>query len=53
MNIETVTISKREYEELEKDCLLLNALRSVGVDNWDGYDIALEQYNEWRKENNE
>lgn len=39
--IETVTITREEYEQLLGDSELLNALRSAGVDNWDGYSIAI------------
>lgn len=39
---ETVTILKSEYEQLLADSKLLNALRGVGVDNWDGYNFAME-----------
>lgn len=28
--------------ELRQDSNLLNALRAAGVDNWDGYDFAME-----------
>ena len=37
-----VTISREEYEQLQNDSALLNALMSVGVDNWDGWDQAHE-----------
>ena len=37
-----VTISREEYERLQADSALLNALMSVGVDNWDGWDQAHE-----------
>jgi hypothetical protein len=39
---ETVTISKKEYEELVKDSEKLSALEAAGVDNWQGYDNAME-----------
>lgn len=39
---ETVTISKEEYIELLDNSNLLKALQSAGVDNWEGYDIALD-----------
>lgn len=42
MSEDTITISKEEYNELIDDQNLLNALRSAGVDNWEGYDYALE-----------
>ena len=43
---ETVTISKKEYEELLKDQRILDALRAVGVDNWDGWDDAMDIYHD-------
>ena len=43
---ETVTISKKEYEELQKDQWFLECLRGAGVDNWEGYDCAREMMNE-------
>jgi len=43
---EMITISKTEYEQLKKDSEFLCALRTAGVDNWDGYDYAMEQVSE-------
>jgi hypothetical protein len=37
-----VQIPKNEYDELLEDSKFLAALRSAGVDNWDGYDFAIE-----------
>ena len=37
-----VTISREEYEQLQDDSALLRALMSAGVDNWEGWDQALE-----------
>ena len=37
-----VTISKEEYESLKRDAEVLRALEGAGVDNWEGYEIALE-----------
>lgn len=34
---------ERNFDALVKDQKLLNALRSCGVDNWDGWDMAIEQ----------
>lgn len=42
MNEETVTITKKEYDELVADQRKLDALEAAGVDNWCGYDLALE-----------
>ena len=48
---EIITISVEHYDEILDDVRFLNALRAAGVDNWDGYDYALEIYNE--EENND
>lgn len=40
LEIETVTISKKEYESLIEDSEWLRCLEGAGVDNWDGYDYA-------------
>lgn len=39
---ETITISKKEYESLLEDSKKLQALEGAGVDNWQGYDYAME-----------
>ena len=39
---ETITISKEEYESLLEDQKLLQCLQDAGVDNWSGYDYAIE-----------
>ena len=41
-----ITISKKEYEELLEDQKLLQCLQGAGVDNWDGYDYAMEMMKE-------
>ncbi len=41
----TVTISETDYDELLEDSRFLNCLRNAGVDNWDGYDYAIEDFN--------
>ena len=46
----TVTISVEEYNELLDDAEFLNALRMAGVDNWDGYDEAIDIYQSVRGE---
>lgn len=40
--METVTISKSDYDELVKSQDILDALNNTGVDNWSGYDVAME-----------
>lgn len=41
-----ISISEEEYESLLNDSILLNCLQMMGVDNWDGYGDAIEQYQE-------
>ena len=43
---ETVQIDKKVYEQLLQDQKFLYALQGAGVDNWSGYDFALEQLEE-------
>ena len=45
-----VTINKDEYLELLNDQLMLSALEAVGVDSWEGYSEAQENYDTWKKE---
>lgn len=45
MEQETVTITKEEHERLKRAERLLDALNSAGVDNWEGYSIAWEIFN--------
>lgn len=47
---ETVTITKEEYEDLLDTQHFMDCLESAGVDNWDGYDWAKEQYREAKDE---
>jgi hypothetical protein len=44
--METVTISKTEYDQLIEDQLILQALYAGGVDNWDWYDESLRNLQE-------
>lgn len=37
---DTVTISRKEYDQLQKDADMLCALEACGVDNWEGYSEA-------------
>ena len=48
---ETVTILKKEYDDLLDDQMKLLSLEGAGVDNWEGYDFAMEAYNEMKGEN--
>ena len=38
----TVTINKDEYDRLVSDSKMLAALQGAGVDNWQGYDSAMD-----------
>lgn len=49
MNEETVTISKKEYENLKEDALWLRYLKRAGVNNWQGIDYAYELKREAEK----
>ena len=44
MNEEMVTITKEEYDNLLDSDSKLSALEGAGVDNWEGYDYAMEEY---------
>lgn len=46
----TITIPLGEYAELKNAQLKLQAFEGAGVDNWEGYDYALELLAEWRLE---
>jgi hypothetical protein len=41
---ETIEISKTLYDALLDDQKFLQALKEAGVNNWGGYDYALEVY---------
>ena len=38
---DNVTITKEEYAYLKMAAQRLNALESAGVDNWEGYELAI------------
>ena len=40
----TVTISEDYFDEILNDALFLSVLESYGVDNWDGYGYAREEF---------
>lgn len=46
MSEETVTITKSEYVRLRQDSELLGCLEAAGVDNWAGWDYAMEMFTE-------
>ena len=44
-----IAIPVDRYEQLLEDSLWLSALRGAGVDNWEGYDYAMELLREWEE----
>lgn len=50
MEEQMVTISLKEYNELKKDAIMLEALRQGGVDNWEWYSEALVLAQQWENE---
>lgn len=48
--MDTVTIPKKEYEDLLESQKWLDALENAGVDNWSGCDYAKELFNEEEEE---
>ena len=39
---ETVTITKAEYDSLLEDRDWLQCLEAAGVDNWQGFEVAID-----------
>ena len=46
ITMETVTIPKDEYERLMHNSEFLGCLEGAGVDNWEGYDFAIDMMKE-------
>lgn len=44
---ETVTIPLEEYNFLKKSALWLTCLENAGVDNWEGWDYAVDLLDEY------
>ncbi len=42
MSEETITLLKSEYEDMRMSLDWLACLENAGVDNWSGYEYALE-----------
>lgn len=42
MSAEVITIPRELYEELKREAEILHALQAAGVNNWEGYDVAME-----------
>ena len=41
---ETVTITRSEYDSLCDDARWRSCVEGAGVDNWDGFCLAMEEY---------
>lgn len=41
---ETVTISRDDYDYLIECLATCRALENNGVDNWEGYDLAMDEF---------
>lgn len=50
MDDDFITISKKDYKNLQEDSHFLFCLRSFGVDNWEGYDLVCNMYWEGKDE---
>jgi hypothetical protein len=48
---EMVTISKKEYEDMLDDLTWLTCLEDAGVDNWSGYEYAIQLLKEMKEAN--
>ncbi len=46
---EQITIPISTYHALKQDSLLLSILINAGVYNWDGYDMAVETYQNYEE----
>ena len=42
--MDVVRISRQEYEHLKDRAYKLDCLEAHGVDNWEGYDDAMDEY---------
>ena len=42
----TWSLTDQEYQEVRDRLHWLSCLKSAGVDNWSGIDLAIEMYNE-------
>ena len=46
---QTITITQSVYDRLYDDSCFLQALSNAGVDNWEGYDQAVREYEELKE----
>lgn len=49
---ENISITMSEYNSLLRSRAMLIALENAGVDNWEGYSIAMEELSEDEDEEN-
>lgn len=47
MGDKIVEITQEEYDQLIADSKWLACLEDAGVDNWSGYDFAVELFQDW------
>ncbi len=45
-----VFVPKERYDKLKRDAEMYYALQEAGVDNWDGYEYAMDILDEWEDE---
>lgn len=48
-NDPTITVDKKLFERVVEDSDFLDCLKACGVDNWEGYSLAVQMYNEQNK----
>ena len=46
MSENLVTITQEQFDELIEDSARLLSLQSAGVDNWSGYEYAIEEFDD-------
>jgi hypothetical protein len=44
--------ARRKFNKMEDDLLFYSCLEGAGVDNWSGYDDAIEMYENMKRDNN-
>ncbi len=42
--MDTVELTRKEYDQLVRDSEWLSCLSAAGVDNWEGYDEAIRMF---------
>lgn len=46
MTMSNVRLTEAEWEDIQKKLKFLECLERAGVENWDGYDFALEYFHD-------